>query len=108
MIYELSHSDVAVMEIEEVFLWIFARDPTRAFTWQQGLDRSLLSLSEFPERCPLAYENQFAPYEIRQHSYGVYRILFTLLDSDDNGVNDTVRVLHVRHGAREYLQPDNF
>ena len=51
-------------------------------------------------RCPHAPENGRFPFEVRQLLYGrkphVYRILFTI-------ENETVYVLHIRHGRREHL-----
>ncbi len=46
-----------------------------------------------PERCAHAPENRWFKREIRQLLYDQYRILFTIRGR-------TVRVLHVRHGAR--------
>ena len=65
---------------------------------QRRLDR----LAENPARCPLAPENEYFDEEIRELFYGkrggVYRILFTI-------VEETVSVLYVRHGARDYVRP---
>jgi hypothetical protein len=62
------------------------------------------SLSTFPARCAEAPESRFFDREIRQLLYGrgrnVYRILFTIQD-------DVVSVLHIRHGAREVMKPDD-
>jgi hypothetical protein len=52
-----------------------------------------------PRRCPIAPENDDFDVEVRQLLYGEFRVLFTVED-------DVVRVLHVRHGARRFLTPD--
>jgi plasmid stabilization system protein ParE len=39
-------------------------------------------------------------FEIRQLLYGNYRLLFTVRD-------DAVVILHVRHGAREWMKPED-
>lgn len=61
---------------------------------------ALNSLTESPERCGLAPENDAVEPEIRQLLYGrrsgVYRALFTITGRE-------VRVLHIRHAAREAL-----
>ena len=103
MTFDIKYSDVADMEIEETYMWIFSRDPIRADEWQSGLDASIRTLAEFPTRCPLAFEDEHFPFEVRQHLFGRYRVLFTLLDTDNDGIADTVRVLHVRHGARRRI-----
>jgi len=50
-------------------------------SWFSALEDAILSLTEFPERCPLAPEDASFPFEVRHLLYGnsphVYRILFT-------------------------------
>jgi plasmid stabilization system protein ParE len=66
----------------------------------QRMMDAIESLASHPQRCPLAPETPFFTEEIRQLLYGrgrcVHRILFTIKD-------DSVVVLHVRHGARKHL-----
>lgn len=89
-------------EIEQAFLWIAERNPDAAVKWFTGLQKVIQSLETFPERCPLAPENDAFKEEIRQLVYGRrggrYQIFFTIR-------GDAVHVLHVRHGARDYLKP---
>ena len=54
MIYQVEVSEVADAEVTEAYTWIYQFSPTRADRWFRGLFASLLSLSEFPFRCPLA------------------------------------------------------
>lgn len=65
---------------------------------------ALNSLTQSPERCGLAPENDAVEPEIRQLLYGrrsgVYRALFTITGQD-------VRVLHIRHAAREALSAED-
>jgi plasmid stabilization system protein ParE len=99
----IEFTDVADMEVQDTFLWLLGRSPDYADRWQAGLEASVNSLSEFPTRCPLAPESDRFEVEVRQQLYGPYRILFTLVDTDHDGAADTVRILHVRHGARRLL-----
>jgi len=66
--------------------------------WFQGLQEAIATLSDLPERCPLAPENKNFPFEVRHLLYGrkphVYRIVFTI-------EGDTVYILHIRHGRRQ-------
>jgi plasmid stabilization system protein ParE len=66
--------------------------------WFRKMKETINSLSQIPERCPLAPENDEFTYELRQLLYGrkpnVYRILFTI-------DGDTVIVLRIRHGRRQ-------
>ena len=56
-----------------------------------------MSLSEFPERCPLAPNLSSPSREVRKLLFGrknyIYRVYFTITEG-------VVKVLHVRHGAR--------
>ena len=70
--------------------------------WFNGLIDAINSLELYPLRCPIAPESDEFEEQIRQLLYGkrgrAYRILFTV-------AGETVRVLHVRHGARQWLEP---
>ena len=87
----------ARLDIADAYAWIAERDPVAAALWFNSLHETIFSLDIFPERCPLAPEARFFKMEIRQIFHGrrhnKYRILFAV------GEN-SVHVLHVRHGAR--------
>ncbi len=105
-------SDVAEAEIEAVFLSLFLRNPEFAARWLEGLNRVIAALDTFPSRHARVDEGGLQGQEIRRVVYRngrtVYRILFTLLDADGDGKDDTVRVLRVLHGARRPLgQPSD-
>ena len=100
MTFNIEFTDVAEMEVQEIFLWLLGRAPELAGQWQAGLERVVDSLRELPLRCPEAPESHAFEAEVRQILYRPYRVLFTLIDADGDGTTDTVRILHVRHGAR--------
>lgn len=101
MSYEVLIMPSAEAEFEAAYLWIAERNPDAAVKWYNGVLDALLTLETFPERCPLAPERDAFDHEIRQLLHGnrrhAYRILF-----DVEGRN--VRILHIRHGAREHLR----
>lgn len=88
--------------MDKAYLWIFEHAPENATKWFNGLEAAIQTLESFPRRCPLAEESQAFALEIRQLIYGkrvgAYRILFTI-------VEDSVHVLHVRHGRRQRFSP---
>ena len=92
----------ASAEIEQAFLWIADYNRDAAVKWFHGIQEAIQGLETFPERCSRAPENDAFKENIRQLIYGRrsgrYRIFFTIR-------RDTVYVLHVRHGARDYLEP---
>lgn len=103
----IEFTDVADMEVQNILLWIMGRTPERAQQWQDGLEKAVLSLEKFPSRCALLPEVSTPERPVRQLIHGAYRLLFTLLDTDGDGDLDTVRLLHVRHGARGPLTQEN-
>ena len=103
MNYDVVIGPDALLEIEEAYQWMLQKHPEWAHRWFDGLEQARDSLARFPERCPLAPENEHFAEEIRQLLYGKgrgqYRILFTIHE-------DTVYILHVRHAARPHLEPE--
>lgn len=75
--------------------------PDAAARWLDRFEAALATLSENPERCALAPENQRVAPEVRQLLFGkgrsVFRVLFTIVD-------DHVRVLHIRRGTMDVAE----
>ena len=100
MSYKIEFADVADMEVQNILLRIMGRTPDYAGCWQDGLEKAVASLEDFPGRCAIVTDLSTPERQVRQLLYGAYRLLFTLLDTDGDGDLDTVRLLHVRHGAQ--------
>jgi plasmid stabilization system protein ParE len=104
MTHQIIIETQAQSDLEEAYRRIAQGSAERAAQWYNGIVDAIASLANFPERCAFARENAFFPEDIRQLLYGkrgnVYRILFTI-------TQDTVHVLHIRHGSRPPLQPPN-
>ena len=101
MSYQVFTSEPAETEATEAFLSLNRLSPDFAKRWYDGLLDAIASLDTFPKRCALAPENvDFTDIEVRQLLYGrrrtVYRILFCIIEPD------TVRILHIRHSARQF------
>jgi plasmid stabilization system protein ParE len=100
MTYHVIIQPQAEAEIEAAYLWKRDNAPQAAARWFTGIIEAINSLDQFPGRCPLAPENEHFTQDIRQllsgQRHDVYRILFTI-------EGNTVHVLHVRHGAQQYL-----
>jgi plasmid stabilization system protein ParE len=89
-------------DADAVLDWVLSEHAGDAgIRWFLALRDAIASLAEFPKRCSLAPENAVFPFEVRHLLYGrtphVYRILFTI-------ENETVYVLHIRHGRRQPLK----
>jgi len=99
MAFRVELTAEAEADLQRAFAYIQADAPENAARWLHGLYDAVDSLQRFPERCGTAPEHEWTDFELRQYIYGRYRVLFTIQ-------NDSVYVLHIRHGAREFLTPD--
>jgi plasmid stabilization system protein ParE len=97
--FRLIVSPPAEADIAAAYEYIFAESPAYAARWRSGLLTASERLRRIPMRCRIAPESPFCGAEIRQLTYGRYRILFTIQ-------GDTVLILHVRHAARRAIGPD--
>lgn len=89
----------AMADIAEQVTYIRSDSPVAANRWYNGCLDAIASLELMPRRCGLAPEAESFEREIRQLIYHSHRILYEV-------VGDRVNVLHVRHGARLPLTPD--
>ena len=104
--YRIEIDPRATEDIDQVLVWLGEQAPHKVEEWFDSLVLEIHSLETMPERCPLAPENGRweSELEVRQLLFdrypSIYRILFTVIDQ-------TVRVLQVRHGSRRYLFEDD-
>ena len=90
----------AAAELEEAYRWIAQESQSSADLWYNNLLKKMKTLERTPNRCAPAPERKYADENFRQLIVGRYRIIF-LVDGR------SVRVLHVRHGARRTIgDPD--
>lgn len=73
--------------------------PERARRFVARLRTAISTLRIFPERHAKAPEAELVGANLRQMTYGMYRVLYTV-------ENETVTIHAVRHGARRPLRPD--
>jgi plasmid stabilization system protein ParE len=102
MTFRVETTAAAEEDADAILAWLMSeRAGDTGVRWFAALQDAVASLAEFPARCPLAPEDAVFPFEVRQLLYGrkphVYRILFTIKDQ-------TVYVLHIRHGRRQPLR----
>ncbi len=107
--YRVDLTPRAVSDIEDAFEYIYQGAPERAGRWLFGLMDAVYSLEDLPERFAVAPESEDLGKEVRQALYGkragIYRIIFRIYkEAPGEGV---VRVVCVRHGARDRLKPED-
>ncbi|MEP7270954.1 MAG: type II toxin-antitoxin system RelE/ParE family toxin [Acidobacteriota bacterium] len=88
--YQVIITSVAQKDVEASYRWgVKTWGKTQAERWTRQMRKAVKGLATFPDRCPLAPEdNEFAA-EIRQLIVGRYRVLFTVRGRK-------VYVLHIR------------
>jgi len=99
--YRVIVEDTAEDDLEAIVSWLAQYSEEAANTWYWQVRDAIASLESFPMRCSIAPESSRFDEEVRNLLHGrrsKYRILFTIRGSN-------VHVLHVRHDAREPLDP---
>jgi plasmid stabilization system protein ParE len=105
MTYRIDISPTAMADVESIFLWMKDYSVDRAYRWVRGCYEIMLTLENFPNRCPLAIESQYLNRPVRQLLYKKqYRILFTVLAGNDRDSLGIVQIHRVLRAAQERLQ----
>ncbi len=84
--------------IREAHEWFLTENPVYAAKWLDNIEKGISSLENSPKSHPIAPESEDFDCEIRHMIIGrgvPWRVFFTVDD-------ETVHVLHVRHGKRDY------
>ncbi|MGI4788171.1 MAG: type II toxin-antitoxin system RelE/ParE family toxin [Janthinobacterium lividum] len=97
-------SDAAQAEIEAAFLRLSAYDSSFAGRWLEGLTQAIEALETLPrrhEKIPLkGQEGCETRRMLYRNGRTAYRVVFLLIDNDDDGEEETVRILQVRSAAQ--------
>ena len=105
MAYRVVLTTRARADVDETAAFIRLMAPEAAARWVAGIMQAIFTLSEMPERCAVAPEAALFGRELRQLLYGkppgIHRIIFCI----EPGPDPTVKVVAVRHGARQPLGP---
>ena len=86
----------AESQIRRQYTYLLKHAPEYADVWVDRLDAAIESLTEMPERCPIAPEEKQLKEGIRHLLFDSSRILFTVKGRD-------VNIIHVRHMRRRPL-----
>jgi toxin ParE1/3/4 len=98
MEYQVRTSPRAERNLGLIYASINAEHSSSAEKWYRNLKRSISTLKNHPNRCPVTPES----HELRQLFFGhkphIYRIIFRIIENQR-----FVVVLHVRHAARREM-----
>jgi len=98
MTYRVELTARASRNLRRIFRHIHAASSPQAFAWFNELEAAILSHDRHPERSPITAENRRLRHLLFGKKPNVYRVIFAI----DEGAR-VVRVLHIRHGARQPL-----
>jgi plasmid stabilization system protein ParE len=105
MAYQIEITTPAENDLYAAFERIRAVAPSVAERWLRGIFKTIFSLKEMPDRCPLAPESETLGLEIRHLLHGkrtsLYRIIFDVQNES------LVRILRVWHGNRDRIQEED-
>jgi plasmid stabilization system protein ParE len=91
--FRVDITKAAEADVAEIWEYIAQDKPDAATAFVLRLEEQIGTLERFPERCPLAPENELLGTAYRHLVHGNYRTLFKIVGS-------RVIILRVLHGAR--------
>jgi hypothetical protein len=101
----MNFSVLTLRAAERDFNWVLkhiaARSKAGAQAWARAFDKALAYLEEKADSCPLAAENEYVEFEVREILFStrsglIYRVLFTI-----QGMR--VIILHVRGPGQDFV-----
>jgi plasmid stabilization system protein ParE len=93
---EVTASALDAIAEQARYIAVDAQAPLNAARWLEAIWDAAHSLERFPRRAPVAEEDAYVEYEVRQLVVGNHLLLFTVDDAQRNKVS----VLSLRHGRR--------
>jgi plasmid stabilization system protein ParE len=100
MAYLVNITERAERDLFSLFEGINADESAAALRWYPGLKQVILSLEEYPNRCPVAPESKQVRHLLYGHKPHVYRVIYRVSEK-----RKRVEVLHIRHSARRRFKP---
>jgi len=108
--YLVEFTEPAQIEADAVYLWFSERvGLDYAIRWYEGLLLAARELSSLPRANPIAPESDRYDVEVRRLLYygpskrrgrQVYRLLFHIIEPQEQEDEGVVRILHIWHGAK--------
>jgi plasmid stabilization system protein ParE len=100
MAYRVEVTARAARDLRRIYRDIEADHSVQAADWFNGLESLVLSLEEHPSRGSSVPEDRNLRQVLHGNKPYVYRVIYAI---DEPGL--AVRVLHIRHGARQNFGP---
>lgn len=103
MPYLVEFTARAARDLESLYQEKNAAESVGAAHWYNGLEDAVYTLAEYPHRCPVTPENAKLRHLLYGNKPHIYRAIYRVLEKQN-----TVQVLHIRHGARQKLRLSDF
>jgi toxin ParE1/3/4 len=102
MAYLVNITPRAERDLAYLYEDLNADDSEAAQTWYRGLKHAILTLAEYPNRCPPTPETNKLRHLLYGHKPHVYRVIYRVLEKQKH-----VEVLHIRHGEKQAFKPSD-
>jgi toxin ParE1/3/4 len=99
MAYLVSLTARAERDFASLYEEIDAGHSHAALEWYRGLKEAILSLGDYPKRCPPTPEDARLRHVLYRNRPDVYRVIYRIQER-----RRRVDVLHIRHGARQRMK----
>ena len=96
MAYRVELTGRASRDLREIYLRIHAEDSVQALAWFNGLEAMVYSLEEHPDRGAITPENKKLRHLLYGNKPHIYRVIYRVETRSKK-----VKVVHIRHGARD-------
>ena len=95
--YAVKLTSRAERDLAHLYEEVSAEYSEAAQKWYWSLKEEILSLENYPNRCPRTPENAKLRHLLYGHGRNTYRVIYRVRAMQ-------VTVLHIRHGARQRLK----
>jgi len=96
MAYRVRITARAKRDLIGIYQRIGAPYSEAALTWYSGFRAAIRTLRDNPHRCPATPESEDLRHLLYGNSPHIYRMIYAVVETQRE-----VKVLHVRHGARQ-------
>ena len=103
MAYRIKIMPRAQRDLSAIYERIDARSSNAAKIWYRGLRAEIRTLSTYPNRCPTISESDDCRHLLYGNKPHIYRIIYRVMEAQKQ-----VDVLHIRHGAMDEVNVENF
>ena len=98
MAYQVRLTRRTLRDLARIYQDIQAEVSTQALSWFNGLEETIYSLEQHPDRSPTIPKDSNLRHLLYGRKPHVYRIIYEVKKRIS-----TVNVLHIRHGARDKM-----